>query len=140
MSGASSGTGIGQRAAENRERAREDELRRRREPAAALEQQPCRIEIDAHADVEIGFGLSAHDGGEMEDGVGIRGDRALDDRRIGEIAGHAAHARIAEVRRWDDVEQHEFADGSRARRGRRSASRATGSRGRGGRRGNRRRR
>ena len=31
-----------------------------------------RVEVDAHADIEIGFGLSADDGGEMEDDVGIR--------------------------------------------------------------------
>ena len=49
----------------------------------------------------------------MEDGVGIRGDRALDDCRIGEISGYAANARIAEVQRRDHIEQDEFTDASR---------------------------
>ena len=57
---------IGQRSAEDGERAREHELRRRGEPAAALEQQARRVEVDAHADVEVGLGLAAHDRGEME--------------------------------------------------------------------------
>ena len=35
--------------------------------------------------------------------------RALDHRRVGEVAGDRAHARVAEVRRRHDVEQHELA-------------------------------
>ena len=55
--------------------------------AAALEQRARRVEIDAHADVELRLGLSADDRREMEHAVGIRRDRALDQRRIGEVAG-----------------------------------------------------
>ncbi len=39
--------------------------------------------------------------------------RAVDHRRVGKIADDGAHARIAEIRRRDDVEQHDLADGPR---------------------------
>ena len=68
---------IGQRAAEHRERAREHEFRRRGQAAAALEQRARRVEVDAHADVEVRLGLAAHDGGEMEHGIGVGGERRV---------------------------------------------------------------
>ena len=61
---------IGQRAAEHRAGAREDEPGRCRERAAALEQRSRGIDVDAPAEVEVRFGFTAHDGGEMKDAVG----------------------------------------------------------------------
>ena len=78
------GHGIGQRSAEYRERAREHEFRRRRAAAATLEQAARRIDVDAHADVELGFGLPADDRGKMKHAVGVRRDaprRRPQDRR-----------------------------------------------------------
>jgi hypothetical protein len=71
------GDGVGQRTAEDRERAREHELGRRREAAAALEQKARRIEIDAHADVEVRLGMSADDGGEMKIESVVQGRRRV---------------------------------------------------------------
>ena len=69
-----------------------------------------RVEVDAHADVEVGLGLAADDRGEMEHRVGVGRDGALDDGGVGEIAGDGRDARVGERRRGHDVEQHDLAE------------------------------
>ena len=53
--------------------------------AATLEQIARRVDVDAHADIEVGFGLPADDGGEVEDAVGVRRHHRVDDRAIGRL-------------------------------------------------------
>ena len=101
------GNGIRNRPAEHRKRAREYDLGRARESPAALEQRAGRIDVDAHADVELRFGLSADDRSEMEDRVRVRCDGLLDQGRIGQIARDDANPRFAECRRYN-IEEDEL--------------------------------
>lgn len=105
---------VGERPAEDRERAREDELRRPRERAAGVEQPSRRIEVDAHAEAEIGFGGAAHGRGEVEHRVGARREHALDRRGIGEIADDAGDRRPGTrvTPRRDRVDPDDLADGT----------------------------
>ncbi len=100
---------IGERSAENGERAREDELRRARQLATALEQRASRVEVDAHADVELRFRLAAHHRRKMEDGIGVVRHDPFNQRGLGKIAGHHRDAPVGD-RRGDDVDQHQVAD------------------------------
>ena len=100
---------IRQLAAEDCERARKNELRRPRQLAAPFQQRARRIEIDSHPDIELGFGLPAHDGGEVEDRIGVWRKRACDQCGIGEITRDDARPRIAYVRSGD-VDEHQLAD------------------------------
>ena len=58
-------------AAEHRDRAGEDQARGLRQRAAGFEHGAGAVEIDAHAQIEIGLGGGADDGGEMEHAVGV---------------------------------------------------------------------
>src|SRR5439155_10780628 len=76
---------------------------------AAFEQCPRCIQVHAHADIEFGLGLSADDGGEMEDRIGIFRHRAPDECVVGKIAGDYGHARV-DYRRRRHVDQHHPSD------------------------------
>ena len=87
MTGASSGTGSGSGPPNTASELVNTNLGGAAQRPAALEQRARRVEIHAHADVEVGLGLAADDGREVEDRVGVARDGARDDRRIGEVAG-----------------------------------------------------
>ena len=76
-SATSSGTMAGSRAAEDGERAREDEAWRFLEVTACVEQRACCVDVDAHAEVELCLRLTAHDRREVVHRVDI----GLDNRR-----------------------------------------------------------
>ena len=88
---------VGQRAAEHGDRAREHDLGRMGEGAAAFEQVPRRVDVDAPAEVEVRLGLAAHHRGEVKDAVGVAADRRGDERGVGDVAGDGAHAWIGEA-------------------------------------------
>ena len=100
---------IGQAAAEHGERAREHEFRRRIAGARAFEEISRRIEVHAHADVEVGFGLAADDGRQVKYRVGIRRDDRVDERAIIQRALDRPHAHVGVRRRRHDVDEHELA-------------------------------
>jgi hypothetical protein len=108
------GIGQGRRhvAAEHRDRAGEHQPRRLRQGAAGFEHGPGALDVHAHAQIEIGLGGGADDGGEMEHAAGSLVDRALHERVVGDVAGDCAHApvRRLEGRRLDGVEQQQFVD------------------------------
>lgn len=81
------GDRVGKRATEHGDRAREHEFRRLGEGATGFEQVPRRVDVDAHAENEIGFGLAADDRRKMEHRVRAGCQCAHDRRRVGEIAG-----------------------------------------------------
>ena len=81
--------------------------------AAALEQVARRVEVDAHADVELGFGLPADDGGEVEHAGGVRGERRVDDGAVGDVAGDDAHARVVEAGGGHHVDEDDLAQRAR---------------------------
>ena len=78
--------------------------------AAHFEQRTRRVEIDPHAEVEIGFGLPADDRREVEDRARLRVDRAVEHRAVGDVADDRRHARVAEIAAGDDVEQDQLVD------------------------------
>src|SRR4029453_8976642 len=84
-----------------------------REPTATFEHGASRAEIHAHADVEIRFSLPAHHGGQVKDRIGVRVHRTLDECGIRKIAADNAYARVAELSRRCDVDQHELTDRAR---------------------------
>ena len=63
-------------AAEDGERAGEDEARPAAGGAHRLEQLAGAVEIDPRAEVEVGLGVGADDGGQMPDQVGVGGEAA----------------------------------------------------------------
>src|SRR6185295_4482363 len=86
----------GQRAAEDGERAREDEAWRFLEMTARFEKRARRVDIDAHAEVELSLRLAADDRREVVHGV----DAALDNRGrkavVGDRPGSPVDARIVD--------------------------------------------
>jgi len=101
---------VGQLAAVDRAAAREDDPRAMTARAADLQQRSRRVEVDAHAEIEIRLSLAADNGSKVKDRGGIGVDQALEQRRIGNVAGERADPRVAG--RWgrDDVEEHEAVD------------------------------
>ena len=77
---------------------------------ADLEQRARTVEVDAHPEVEIRLGLAADDGGQMEDGGGLRRNEPLEQRAVGDVAGHLGDARIVEAFRRDDVGQRDLVE------------------------------
>ncbi|KAJ3472047.1 hypothetical protein NLI96_g13414 [Meripilus lineatus] len=78
--------------------------------ATHLEQRARRVEVDPHAEIEIGFGLPADDRREVEDRARLRIDRAFEHRAIGDVADDRRHARVTEIAALDDAEQHQLVD------------------------------
>ena len=118
------GNRVGQGAAEYGERAREDEFRRPRERAAGVEQPSRRIDIDAHAEVEVGFGCAADDRREVEYRIGATRERPLDRRRVGEVADDRRDRRTGRRAGRDRVDGDDLAN--RAPRPLRVDERASG--------------
>ena len=81
---------VRQRRAEDGDRARIDEAHDRPAAqglrAAAIEQADRRVEVDAPAGVEVGFGGAADDGREVEDAIDRLGEEAIEVRGIGDVA------------------------------------------------------
>ena len=55
---------------------------------ADFEQRSSPIEVHSHPEIEIRFGLAADDGSEMEDRGGLSRDDLLEQRAVGNVAGH----------------------------------------------------
>ncbi|CAE6843763.1 hypothetical protein R75465_06840 [Paraburkholderia aspalathi] len=75
---------------------------------ARFQQQTGRVQIDAHAEIEIRLGLPTHDRGKMEDGRRPVVDHALEHAALGDIAHFRAYTRIAEIASVHHVKQHQF--------------------------------
>ena len=58
------------------ERAGEDEARAPAGGAHRLEEHAGAVEVDPHAEVEVGLGVGTDDGGQMPDDVGLGGEAA----------------------------------------------------------------
>jgi hypothetical protein len=71
-----------------------------------------RIEIDAHAEIEIVLRLAADHRRQVKDRRRLRIDDRTDGGRIGDVALHHAHARIGEAEHRHCVEQHQLVDSS----------------------------
>jgi hypothetical protein len=67
------------------------------ERPAGLQHRPRAIEVDPVTQVEIRLGAGAQHRGQVEHAVGRGVDRAPDQRRIGDVAGHLDHARVVEA-------------------------------------------
>ncbi|MNT21751.1 hypothetical protein D3C72_1570990 [compost metagenome] len=78
--------------------------------AADVEQQSRGVEVDAHAQLEIGFRLAADDGGQVEDRAGLRIDGSAHESTVGDVARDHCHARIVEIMRGHHVDQYQLAD------------------------------
>ena len=78
--------------------------------AAGFEQEAEGIDVDAHPQVEVGFGLTADHRGQVEDRACFHIDNLLDHRRVGNIAGDDFHPGIVKAFRRHHVEQHQFVD------------------------------
>src|SRR3546814_10078037 len=63
-------------------------------PPRRLQQRARAVQVDAHAEVEIGLRPGADHGGEMEDEAGVAGHEACRGRRIGDVAGRRPDARV----------------------------------------------
>src|SRR3546814_8912786 len=63
-------------------------------PPRRLQQRALPVQVDAHAEVEIGLRPGADHGGEMEDEAGVAGHEACRGRRIGDVAGRRPDARV----------------------------------------------
>ena len=63
--------------------------------ATRLENLPRRIQIDAHAEVEIRFGLAAHDGREMKHRRDVSVDRMFDELAVRNVSGQRADSGVA---------------------------------------------
>ena len=88
------GDDIRQRRAENRDRTREQQARPVARLAAGLEHDAVAVEIDAHAKLEVGFGLPADHGGQMEHAVGVHAQCLGDRTVVADLAADEIHARV----------------------------------------------
>jgi len=75
---------------------------------AGFEQQPRRIEIDAHAKLEIRLSLAADNRSQMEDGRRSSVDHAFQHAALGDIADLDAHPAIVKPTRRNHVQQHKL--------------------------------
>ncbi len=77
-----------------------------------FEQRARAVEIDAHAFLEINFGLAGDDAGEMKDHIGAAGDRGACRFFIGNIGGRRLDLAVEPGRllRRDDIDQGEPLD------------------------------
>ena len=99
-----------QLAAEHRHRTGEHDARTIATVARLFEQDACRLQIDAHTEIEIGFGFATDHRCEMEYRSDRRRQRARNDRRICHIAFDDADARVRQALRCRAVQQHETRD------------------------------
>jgi hypothetical protein len=96
----------GQRAAEDGDRAREDETRRLLQTPAGLEECACRVDVHFHAEVELGFRLTAHDRRQVVHDVDVAVDDGAGEVVVGDGAGSAVDARVVEHARRG-VDRHQ---------------------------------
>src|SRR5690606_32735891 len=75
-----------------------DHARARPAAAADIEQQARTVEVDAHAEFEVGLRAAADDSSQVKDSHGIGIDRRFDDGRAGEVAGDDPYARVVDRR------------------------------------------
>ena len=73
----------------DRDRAREHDAGRRPQTAAGFEDVAGAVEIDRHAEIEIGLGIGADDRRQVEHGVDVCRDQLVDLSAIGDVAGDA---------------------------------------------------
>ena len=108
-----------QRAAIDRERAGENDARAGAERAAGIEHRARAVEVDAIAEIGVGLGFAADDGGEMEHRARAGGDHPAHRRAIGDVAGHQPQPPVLGQGqgRGCIVEQHELVDIAHARAG-----------------------
>ena len=77
---------------------------------AHLEQRARRIEVDAHAEIEVGLSLAADDRREMEDRGGLAVDHAGEECGIRDVPGDRHDPRVGGGRRGRDVHEREAID------------------------------
>ena len=108
------GDRVGKRRAEYRDRRREDHARGIvvAERLDGVEQPSRAVEIDPVAFVEIRLGLAGHDGREVEDHVGPRGDQRCGDAGPGKVRGERldVERRVGRLGRCDNVDQCRLVD------------------------------
>jgi hypothetical protein len=101
-----------QRAAIDRQRAGEDEARRGAQGAAGVEHSAGPVEIDAVAEIGVGLGLAADDGGEMKHRIGAGCNDARHRLAVGDVAGDERQTLVIRQRqrRGRVVEQCQLVD------------------------------
>ena len=96
-----------QLAAVNRDRTGEDEAGHPAAGAAQIEQRPRGVDIDPHAELEVGLRHAADDGREMKDGSRRGIDGAGEERSISDVADDRVDSGIVEAGRRDDVDERD---------------------------------
>ena len=102
-------------AAEHRDRTCEDDARRRRQFTAGFEHGAGAVEIDMHAEIEIGFRGSAHHRCQMKHAAVSGVMKLATNLSIGNIARQCLQARIRlrKERGLDDIDEHQLLDSLR---------------------------
>jgi hypothetical protein len=85
---------VRQLAAEGRDRAGEHEARRQRALSRPLEHVEQALQVDAHAEIEVGLRCAGDHGGEMEYRGRVGRQRASDEARVGDISPQGFESRI----------------------------------------------
>src|SRR4051812_46959257 len=78
--------------------------------AAELEKRPCRIDIDAHAEVKVRFCHPADDRREMKYRACVTVDDGLQQSRLRNVSGDSRNAAIRKRRRLCDIDESELLD------------------------------
>jgi hypothetical protein len=79
---------------------------------SAFQQVARGVQVDAHAQVEIGLGCAADHGGQMEYRLRVAVDGTLQHGGIGDVAGEGFDSRVVQVGGSRHVEQHQLVDGA----------------------------